>query len=75
MKVRRESTEIVAATPDGVVCALATLAQIWRTDGEDGQELLVKDEPAFPWRGILVDTARHFIPVPLLLKTLDAMGK
>jgi hexosaminidase len=74
VKVRRESTEIVAATPDGVVCALATLAQIWRTDGEDGQELLVKDEPAFPWRGILLDTARHFIPVPLLLKTLDAMA-
>jgi hexosaminidase len=74
LTVRQESTKVVAATPDAVVCALATLAQIWRTEGEDGEELTVKDEPAFPWRGILVDTARHFIPVPLLLKTIDAMA-
>jgi hexosaminidase len=74
LTVRQESTSVVAATADAVVCALATLAQIWRTDGEDGAELTVKDEPAFPWRGILVDTARHFIPVPLLMKTLDAMA-
>merc|ERR1719428_900975 len=74
LTVRHGTTKIVAATPDAVVCALATLAQIWRTEGEAGEELLVKDEPAFPWRGILIDTARHFVPVPLLLKTIDAMA-
>lgn len=34
----------------------------------------IKDSPRFPYRGILLDTARHFIPVPILKKQIDAMS-
>ncbi len=34
----------------------------------------IKDSPRFPYRGILLDTARHFIPVPVLKKQIDAMS-
>jgi hypothetical protein len=35
--------------------------------------LVLTDQPALAWRGLLVDTARHFLPVPLLVHTLDGM--
>ena len=34
----------------------------------------VWDEPLFAHRGVLVDTARHYIPVPILTAHLDAMS-
>ena len=35
--------------------------------------LRLHDWPNSQWRGLLVDTARHFIPLKLLRRTLDAM--
>jgi hypothetical protein len=34
----------------------------------------IEDWPRFPWRGFLIDTARHFLPVALMLRHLDAMA-
>lgn len=36
--------------------------------------IFIKDFPRFAYRGILLDTARHFIPVPILKKQIDAMS-
>lgn len=33
----------------------------------------IVDEPLFSYRGILVDSSRHFIPMNLLHETVDAM--
>jgi hexosaminidase len=34
----------------------------------------IADQPRFRWRGLLVDCARHFEPVPVILRTLDGMA-
>lgn len=34
----------------------------------------IVDSPRFNYRGLLLDTARHYIPVPILRKQLDAMS-
>lgn len=34
----------------------------------------IKDEPRYPWRGLLIDSARHYLSVPLLEKTIDSMA-
>lgn len=33
----------------------------------------VKDQPEFPYRGLMIDTARHFLPIKLILETVDAL--
>jgi len=33
----------------------------------------VEDKPRFPWRGLMIDSARHFMPVELIERNLDAM--
>ncbi|WKY10197.1 hypothetical protein Q1695_002498 [Nippostrongylus brasiliensis] len=35
----------------------------------------VKDTPRFSHRGTLIDTARHFLPIPLILEHLDLMSQ
>ncbi|CAF4223859.1 unnamed protein product, partial [Rotaria magnacalcarata] len=36
--------------------------------------IYIQDWPRFPYRGILLDTARHFLPVPIIKQHLDAMA-
>jgi hexosaminidase len=35
--------------------------------------VIIEDRPRFPWRGLLIDVARHFIPVDVLKRNLDGM--
>jgi hexosaminidase len=35
---------------------------------------VIIDEPRFKYRGLMLDTARHFIPMPILMKQIDAMA-
>ena len=39
-----------------------------------GLPLTLSDAPLFEWRGMLIDTARHYLPVPTLLTMLDGMA-
>eukprot|EP00929_Paragymnodinium_shiwhaense_P112622 TRINITY_DN80887_c0_g1_i1.p1 TRINITY_DN80887_c0_g1~~TRINITY_DN80887_c0_g1_i1.p1 ORF type:complete len:771 (+),score=167.72 TRINITY_DN80887_c0_g1_i1:86-2398(+) len=39
-----------------------------------GVALHIQDEPIYPWRGLLVDTARHYLPVEALEQVLSAMA-
>jgi hexosaminidase len=34
----------------------------------------ITDEPRFEWRGLMVDVARHFIPLDILKRNADAMA-
>ena len=67
---------IDAPTGLGVLRALATLEQLPRT--ENGRRYLpeadIVDQPRFAWRGLLLDAARHFLPVPVMKRNLDGMA-
>ena len=69
--------QIVAATVWGALRGLETLFQAVVRDGDAwcvaGTPLSVDDAPRFPWRGLLLDTARRFYPVAAILRQLDAM--
>lgn len=37
-------------------------------------ETVVHDKPRFPWRGLLIDSSRHYLPLSIIKKHLDAMS-
>jgi N-acetyl-beta-hexosaminidase len=35
--------------------------------------VVIEDKPRFPWRGLMIDSGRHFIPLDIIRQNLDAM--
>lgn len=70
-----------AATVFGMLHGMETLAQLLDLYGVpptarviSGAPVIVDDAPRFSYRGLLVDSARHFLPVAQLLHTIDALA-
>jgi len=65
-----------APTSLGVLHGLATLEQLLSRDkqGFYFPEVDIQDQPRFPWRGLLIDVARHFMPVSVIKRNLDGMA-
>jgi len=80
----RVSARLAARSVAGAMRGLETFAQLFTRahpgvlvpsgGGGGGGGLVVEDMPAVAWRGLLVDVARHYLPPPLLVATLDAMA-
>ncbi|WP_305786709.1 beta-N-acetylhexosaminidase [Symbioplanes lichenis] len=60
---------VSADSPAGVFYAQQTLRQL--PDSFVGR---IEDGPRFAWRGVMLDVARHFMPVPDVLRFLDLMA-
>ena len=66
-----DAVTVRAATDWGAIHALATIAQLAGQTHAIGR---IHDHPAYPWRGLMIDVARRFIPLTALKRTLDAMS-
>jgi hypothetical protein len=67
---------ITATTVYGAMHGLETFAALWNTANRTfpAAPLVVQDKPRYKYRGIMQDTARHFLPVQVLLDHLEAMS-
>jgi len=76
LTVGPERAELETATPVGVLRGLETLLQLVRSDGEGFgiPAVVVEDVPRFPWRGLLIDACRHWIPPEVIKRNLDGMA-
>ncbi len=65
-----------AATDLGALRGLETLLQLLSVDGNGYffPGVRIVDTPRFPWRGLLIDACRHFMPVEVVKRNLDAMA-
>ena len=65
-----------APTVVGAIRGLETVLQLVESDrrGYFLSGLKLQDQPRFPWRGLMIDVARHFAPVEVLKRNLDAMA-
>lgn len=65
-----------APTDIGALRGLETLLQLLHADeaGYYFPAVVVRDQPRFPWRGLMIDGARHFMPVDVLKRNLDGMA-
>jgi hexosaminidase len=75
LEVAPSGASITAPTDLGALHGLQTFLQLVTVspDGFVAPAVIIKDTPRFPWRGLMIDTARHFIPLEVLRRNIDGM--
>src|SRR6266702_6763403 len=76
LEVTDKQARLVAPTVVGALRGLETFLQLLQGD-RDGYYLpgiKIQDQPRFPWRGLLIDVARHYEPMEVLKRNLAAMA-
>src|SRR5258708_6550272 len=83
LKATQEDITIQSSSPAGVFHGMQTLKQLLpptifaRTPVSQTWEIpvvAIEDTPRFPWRGVLLDAARNFIPTQEILKMIDLLA-
>ncbi|XP_044050135.1 beta-hexosaminidase subunit alpha isoform X2 [Siniperca chuatsi] len=77
LSVSAVQASLNAETVWGAVRGLETFSQLVYQDDFGSyfvNKTEIEDLPRFQFRGILLDTSRHYLPVQSILKTLDAMA-
>src|SRR5579863_1481455 len=76
LTVTDSGAKLNAATPLGVLHGLQTFLQLVQITpaGFAVPIVTIKDQPRFPWRGLLIDVSRHFIPIDVLKRNIDGMA-
>jgi hexosaminidase len=75
LEVKPDGVKLTAANPLGAMHGFETFVQLVQAtpEGFAAPEVTIDDKPRFPWRGLMIDSGRHFIPVPVIERNLDAM--
>jgi len=76
LDISTEKITLSAETDIGVIRGLETFLQLLDTDDEGYyiHSVNIEDSPRFPWRGLLIDPGRHFMPVEVIKRNLDGMA-
>ncbi|MFO8058856.1 MAG: beta-N-acetylhexosaminidase [bacterium] len=77
IKAGPHTVKLTAMSPAGMHNGLMTLLQLVR-ENERGPELPavhVLDHPRFQWRGMLLDSARSFLPPDIIKKYIDLLSE
>lgn len=75
LEVTPAGAKLTAPNPLGTLHGLQTFLQLVdvSSDGFAARGVTIEDRPRFPWRGLMIDSARHFIPLEVLRRNLDGM--
>jgi len=75
LSVTADGAKIEAPTPLGAMHGLQTFLQLVTVspDGFSVPSVTIQDKPRFPWRGLMIDVSRHFIPLDVLKRNLDGL--
>ncbi len=76
LSVTDSGAKLSAPTSLGVIRVLQTFLQLVAITptGFAVPAVTIKDQPRFLWRGTMIDSSRHFIPVDVLKRNLDGMA-
>jgi len=76
LDITADGAKLDAVTTLGVMRGLQTFLQMVQTtsDGFAVPAITIQDKPRFPWRGLMIDVSRHFIPIDVLKRNLDGMA-
>jgi hexosaminidase len=75
LEVTTSGVKLSAPNPLGALHGLQTLLQLVESapSGFAVPVIAIHDSPRFVWRGLMIDVARHFMPLDALRRNLDAM--
>jgi hexosaminidase len=76
LTVESDKIAINATTDLGALHGLETLLQLLQNTSTSYYfpSVAIIDSPRFTWRGLMIDAARHFQPVDVIKRNLDAMA-
>ncbi len=76
LEVTSSGAQLNAPTTLGVMRGLQTFLQLveMTPQGFAVPAVVIEDNPRFPWRGLMIDAGRHFMPVEVIERNLDGMA-
>jgi hexosaminidase len=74
LEIDEERVLLTAAHEAGLFHAVQSVRQLLDEDGKSLPCLLIEDEPVLPWRGVMLDVARHFMPLDFLYELTDQLA-
>ena len=75
LEVTPSGAKLTAATPLGTMHGLQTFLQLVSVspEGFAAPAVTIRDSPRFPWRGLMIDSGRHFMSLAAILRNLDGL--
>lgn len=75
LEITATRAQLTAPNPLGVLHGLQTFLQLVQItpDGFSVPAVIIDDQPRFPWRGLMIDVGRHFMPLSMVERNLDGM--
>ncbi len=75
LEVTATGAKLTAPTPLGTLHGLQTFLQLVQVspDGFAAPAVTINDKPRFPWRGLMMDSARHFVPLDVVRRNIDGL--
>jgi len=75
LDVNLSGAKLHAANPLGAVRGMQTFLQLVAItpDGFAAPAVHIEDRPRYPWRGLMIDSGRHFLPLEVIKRNLDGM--
>ncbi len=76
LEITSQAARLVARSAAGVLRGLETFSQLISLDRGSFfvPALTIDDAPRFPWRGLMLDVSRHWMPIAVIERNLDAMA-
>lgn len=76
LSINTNKIVLSANSETGILYGLESLLQLVKEQDKQWvfPVLDIKDQPRFPWRGLMIDVARHWIPKEVIFRNMDAMA-
>ena len=75
LEVRERRIAVTGESPAGVFYGLQTLKQLMPEVGNAIPLVFIRDRPRFPYRGLMLDVGRHFMPPEYIKRFIDQMAR
>ena len=75
LEIKTTGALLAAPNPLGILHGLQTFLQLVHSTprGFAVATVTIDDKPRFPWRGLMIDTGRHFVPLDVIRENLNGM--